>query len=383
MNLTTEQFAAIQAMTGFALHAAHGDEIAIEAPAGAGKTTLICEAVKTLANHGCVPRVITFTRRAAAELRARGCDATTIYALAAEGMNDQDLARVCTEDVRDLVFARWQAKHGYGREVAKRLWEKVGPALLQTEAMLLHLPRDGRCWIVDEAQDCTEAEVKAIADHAGRVIWVGDPWQRIYEWRGAVGIDCPASACLTVNHRSDCSIVERAKEISGRPEVTAGATEPNGKTAWLCRTNIEAARIAKELNIYQVTGHDRHALACLQIEAAACLDCDWAIAYREAPNWESAVRALHWRVPGVDLRSPRLFLVWLRTHDLQDQVSDTAEQVMTIHAAKGLQFEQVNLCHWKHRNDEDKRLEYVAVTRATHRLVEYASTDAALAARGK
>jgi superfamily I DNA/RNA helicase len=55
---------------------------------------------------------------------------------------------------------------------------------------------------------------------------------------------------------------------------------------------------------------------------------------------------------------------------------------MTIHAAKGLQFERVELVGWPTmgKPGEDQRLHYVAVTRATTTLVEHRSLRDALQA---
>lgn len=377
MNHTPEQYSAVEAITSLALFH-HSGELTIEAPAGSGKTAVVVEAACKCAAFEEQPRVLTFTRRAAAELRARGCDATTIYALAAEHMPDQDLARVCTEDVARIVEARWAKACNLTPKTASALWPLEGPALLSTNDMLTRLPKEDRCWIVDEAQDCTRPEIEAIRRSARVVAWVGDPWQRIYEWRGAAGMPTGNVRRLTLNHRSDINIVMRAAGISGRPEVTAGATAPNGKTAWLCRSNNDVRNVAEALGCHQVQAVCRRALATMQIEAAACLGLDWAVAYREAPNWAVACDRMRRRLPGVDLSSPRAFLVWQASHDLQDQVADQEVQAMTIHAAKGLQFEHVNLVHWPHKCDEDARLEYVGVTRATHRLVEYRDLAAAI-----
>ena len=386
MTPTLEQMAAIQAIDSFCAYARAGEHLTVEAPAGTGKTTLIVEVCKRMA---LAPRVITFTRRAAAELRARGVvDATTIYALAAERMRPQDLARVVTEDIETIIYRRWCGVHRADPKTSRALFRAQGPRLLTTTAMLSWLPQEYRPWIVDEAQDCTAAEIEAIERCAQGVVWVGDPWQRIYEWRETKMTGKPSPCAipwagairLEENHRSDVNIVARAAEVSTRPERTVGCAAPNGLTAWLCRSNRDAEAIAKAIGCHLVAGPDREVLAQLQIEAAAELGCDWAQAYRRAPSWEMATQALAWALDGVDTWSPRAFLIWLRTHDLQDAVTDHPVQAMTIHAAKGLQFEEVNLVGWPMKTEEDQRLLYTAVTRPTHRLREYRDLEAALIA---
>jgi superfamily I DNA/RNA helicase len=371
--LSSEQLRAIAAIED-ALDTAN--EVALEAPAGSGKTTVVCALAERLQ-----AQVLTFTRKAAAELRERGCDASTIYRLAAENTDNETLGRTVTEDTERIVMSRWADKQRLTPQAALALWPAHGPALIHCEAWLDNLSIRVPFVIVDEAQDCTAAEVAAIRATGKRIVWVLDPWQRIYEWRGAVGIDCPAVVRLTTNFRSTGQIVDRAAQISGRPEKADPRSEQDGKTAWLCRSNIDARLIAEATGGHLVAGHDRRLLALVAIEAAAELGADWALAYRVQPSWQATKDAYGWRLPGVDMWNPRAFLIWQATHDLQDQLTDAPVQVMTIHAAKGLQFEHVRVVGWPAmaKPGEDQRLLYVAVTRATDDLIEYPSLALAIA----
>jgi len=74
--------------------------------------------------------------------------------------------------------------------------------------------------------------------------------------------------------------------------------------------------------------------------------------------------------------SPQAFLTWLRTRDVQEQLmqqqADGGVNILTVHAAKGLEWEHVIVpgCNQNifpsRRGDpeEERRLFYVAVTRA-------------------
>jgi DNA helicase-2/ATP-dependent DNA helicase PcrA len=87
-------------------------------------------------------------------------------------------------------------------------------------------------------------------------------------------------------------------------------------------------------------------------------------------------------------RTPGNFVAWLSLRDGQDEVkSDAHLQLMTIHAAKGLEFDTVFITglhdrllpHKRNQEgdglEEERRLMFVAMTRARHSLVLVKSTE--------
>jgi len=375
MNYTAEQEIAI---CGCVEALERGDSVSLEAPAGSGKTACVLEIAKRTG-----ARVITFTRKAAQELRDRGADATTIYALCAEHMDHAELLRTVTDDVYGEMFTRWSKVHsiartGKHRARAELLFERQGLGLLRTSEMLSSFPLGDRPLIVDEAQDITEDERQAIetAREDGQgVCYVGDRWQMIYEWRGAVDM-APADFCLTRNFRSCQGVVDAIADISNRAEH-GDNNLANGITAWLCRTNREVRLLSEALGVKGVHGWSREALADCYIAAAAELGVDWARSYHETDDY-SDLYTLH-RLP-FECRTPMGFLRWMRVRDLQDQITTEPVQVMTIHASKGLQFGRVCAVAWPRLLEsnatgvnpdcENQRLWYVACSRAMQALVQ-------------
>lgn len=104
--------------------------------------------------------------------------------------------------------------------------------------------------LLDEAQDTNPAMLAALRKQESQVIYVGDRYQQIYEWRGAVN----AMESVVTEHKCDLtqsfrfgeaiadaasSLLEalgQSQRISGNPKVTSrlGCAHPN---AILCRTN--------------------------------------------------------------------------------------------------------------------------------------------------
>lgn len=96
--------------------------------------------------------------------------------------------------------------------------------------------------------------------------------------------------------------------------------------------------------------------------------------YGEIHKWEAA------QIKTGERRTIDAFLKWIRTKDIQDRLAQEekeAVKLMTIHAAKGLEFPIVfvvglNQGAFPHKRadiEEERRLFYVAVTRAKDRLV--------------
>ena len=104
--------------------------------------------------------------------------------------------------------------------------------------------------LLDEAQDTNPAMLAALRNQDAQVIYVGDRYQQIYEWRGAVNamdtVVTQRKCDLTQSFRFGDEIAEAAsnllgalnesQRIKGNPKVTSrlGCSNPN---AILCRTN--------------------------------------------------------------------------------------------------------------------------------------------------
>jgi hypothetical protein len=104
--------------------------------------------------------------------------------------------------------------------------------------------------MLDEAQDSNPALLGVLADQKSQVIYVGDPYQQIYEWRGAINamnqVHAPNRTSLTQAFRFGPSIANAAfkviaslgasEPIRGNPEIQSEICSVYPQ-AILCRTN--------------------------------------------------------------------------------------------------------------------------------------------------
>jgi UvrD-like helicase family protein len=105
--------------------------------------------------------------------------------------------------------------------------------------------------LLDEAQDTNAVVLGVLADQAAQIVYVGDKYQQIYEWRGAINAMEKIEGCeevsLTQSFRFGIAIAEAAtrvletlgetETVRGNPDVSS-AIAPSGDTrVVLARTN--------------------------------------------------------------------------------------------------------------------------------------------------
>ncbi|WP_234841934.1 UvrD-helicase domain-containing protein [Sinorhizobium meliloti] len=78
--------------------------------------------------------------------------------------------------------------------------------------------------MLDEAQDTNPVVLDILQRQRGQLIYVGDRYQQIYEWRGAVNamesIDTDASTYLTTSFRFGDAIAELATKMLVKRRVS-------------------------------------------------------------------------------------------------------------------------------------------------------------------
>jgi len=267
------------------------DSCLVVAGPGSGKTrTLVAKAQKLWEDNKDLI-CLTFTRAAAQELRDR-----------MPGIKAQTIHSYCHEEVG------WLGNYD--------------------KLLYAYLDRDGKYqyeWVLcDEVQDLTEEELEVVLSIRGdKLFMVGDPYQSIYGWNGALGMKVFDKLKdigrfeLKNNYRSSPIIVEWLNSIYPRGLVSSNIVR-NGVTAILARTNRvvwEVTQILEEANI------------------------------------------------GYTVRVGASELV-----DKKEEFcgSDTLK-VMTCHCSKGLEFDRVILHKWYPEPfwGEEKNIYYVAVARAS------------------
>lgn len=254
--------------------------------------------------------------------------------------------------------------------------------------------------LFDEAQDADPVMLDVVnSQEQSQLIYCGDSYQSIYEWRGAkdalqlVAVD--KLLWLTQSFRFGEPIAAEANtylnrlgspvEIKGFAEIRSELASVARPRAILCRTNFGAfqnlrheqslgrrtallgsvkdglkqfARGSLQLIQGQRSGHPELAVFRSWQEAL-----DWANSQDDDPSDTSMLIRLVERVGAGNI---------LRT--LDDVVTEEAAEVVvsTAHRAKGREWSSVRLAaDFKHPADmdaEDLRLTYVAVTRAQHQL---------------
>ena len=271
------------------------------------------------------------------------------------------------------------------------------------------LPRNPKYLLFDEAQDADPIMLEMARLLGVQVVYVGDPHQRLYAFRGAVdamGAISAPSLPLTRSWRFGETVAEAANRIlrhkiatprfqlrgdpSKRSRVVAGVlAEPH---AVLCRTRAglfaEAAGCSKPLHV--VGGFDEAAeliLAANELWAGrgpvrhASLES--FASWDDLIRYQKAVRDPELRVvvKAVDTYGPDLPAI---VDGIRKRLVTTDEAylcVMTAHASKGLEFPLVRLAEdFKPieptlrmtdptQHDDELNVIYVGATRASQMLV--------------
>lgn len=267
------------------------DSCLVVAGPGSGKTrTLVAKAAK-LWSEGKDVVCLTFTRAAAQELRSR-----------MPGIQAQTIHSYCYGEV------------GWTGNYDKLLYEFTDRKDKYTYEWVL----------VDEAQDLTEEELGVALSLVGdKLFMVGDPYQSIYGWNGALGMEVFERLSsyrtfqLRNNYRSNANIVDLLNQVYRRDLVSTNVVDV-GVDAILCRTNKAVFEACSILGDYDI-GH--------------------------------TVRI------GASERNPTK----------EEFHGSDKLKVMTCHCSKGLEFDNVVLYQWFPEPlwGEELNLYYVSIARAS------------------
>ncbi len=400
------------------------------AGAGTGKTKVLTHRIAYLLSRGVRPEnilALTFTRKAGDEMRQRVADIvgaasehmriSTFHSLGLSILRDQHEfvglprrfgianRKIRLEIARDvlsqlffgeqmptaeqLIAAVSSSKNGCPLENddvadAVRLYDQalhdrgqidfddmVGLALqaLDSSNDIRNMYRERfRYVLVDEFQDTNEMQFRLLRQLLGNeqnLFVVGDDDQSIYGFRGAArklilnfGSEFPKAkmVMLTRNYRCSSEVVRLANAVIAksatryRKSLRAGLGR-NGPVELRCATDshVELGFIAKEVEILRKQGVALNEIGILVRVNAQLKEINSELKRRETPVG----------------------------------IADGGVRVMTLHAAKGLQFsvvflpglEEHLLPHWNAINsgcdaiEEERRLFYVGVTRARQQLI--------------
>lgn len=277
----------------------NGSMFCIAGP-GSGKTRVLTSKARKLFNSGENLLCLTFTRSAAREMQSRipGVPASTIHSFC-------------------CGLVGWKESWGYSGLLWRTLMEKERPRF---------------DWVlIDETQDLNPEEMDvALSIAGGNIFAVGDPYQSIYGFQGALGpqvitllnkLKCKR-VDLRNNYRSCPEVVAKLEKIYKRNLISKEVKE-NGLTAILCRTNDDVFLVSKYLQ---------------------------------------------------SINKPHTLRLSVEYLDNKEKVvlGESNLRVMTIHQAKGLEFDHVFLFNWYPNIDQEEELRvyYVATARASKEFKE-------------
>ena len=271
-----------------------------------------------------------------------------------------------------------------------KLWALAGP-MLNTDYILL-----------DEAQDTNPVVLGVLAGQQAQAVYVGDPHQQIYEWRGAVNAMNRIPGCeetaLTQSFRFGEAIAAEAsrllatlgehRQVRGNPATTSSIAASGTAEAVLARTNATVI-----LEILEATAVGQRPYVCGGTEAIKRLLSDVYELKAGRPalspeffgfqNWAEVVEFANCE-EGQDLRTFVQLVQQQGEGKLWSAVNravaneDHADVVLsTAHKAKGREWNTVRLADdfISTRLGPDPeaaaeaRLFYVAMTRAKKLLI--------------
>jgi len=153
----------------------------------------------------------------------------------------ENFAQTYTPAVQDLwrEMQNPNAEIPLGHDGYLKLWGLAKPSI-QKDFILL-----------DEAQDTSDLVLDVLSRQEAQIVYVGDEYQQIYEFRGAVSamkkVSCPKTVSLTKSFRFGQQVADAATlvlaELGCRRRIIGNSTVlskvgPHQPNAVLCRSNI-------------------------------------------------------------------------------------------------------------------------------------------------
>ena len=333
MNFSDEQLEIINAPSD--------EKTVVMAAAAAGKTATLTERIRTLLRRGIDPRklvAITFTNNAAAEMRDRLGDDFK------EGMF---LGTIHSYANNLLVSKGFDTSEFREDEEFDKLFDLIAenPQVLREVDYLL----------CDESQDLNAEQFEFITTiiQPKAMLIVGDIRQSIYGFKGA-----EPKKLLNLMYSDEFEVRELTRNYR------------NGKA--IIKFSNDIVDRMKEVNVAPVTAMRDVRGVIRKItpwEILSTVKTDknwgnWAILCRTNKKVSDIMTMLKRQgIPNITFRQAQGGL-----NELKEKMQSNAVKVLTIHSAKGLEFEKVIVCDIYSKGEENMRLNYVAVTRARDEL---------------
>lgn len=323
------------------------DKILVVAASGSGKTRVITERVKALIERGENPQkivAITFTNAAAVEMRERlGNIADEVF-----------IGTIHSYANRLLVLDGIDTSSYLNDEKFDRLFDEVRKNL-KTFPEVDHL-------LVDEFQDIDDDQFEFFQLlNPKNYFYIGDDYQNIYSWRGAniehffnlYYDDDTMIYTMSNNYRTPKEIIKFATSFISRVEdkivKRVKCMNENGGL-------IQLKNLDKQFIYDYINGDKKYG--------------EWFILTRTNAQVDQMMNFLNSKkIPCDTFKKSEL-----DNSELKEKLKQNTVKVLTIHSAKGLENENIVVLGIKPFTDEERRVAYVAATRAKKLLIWIHST---------
>lgn len=323
------------------------DKILVVAASGSGKTRVITERVKALIERGENPQkivAITFTNAAAIEMRERlGNIADEVF-----------IGTIHSYANRLLVLDGIDTSSYLNDEKFDRLFDEVRKNL-KTFPEVDHL-------LVDEFQDIDDDQFEFFQLlNPKNYFYIGDDYQNIYSWRGAniehffnlYYDDDTMIYTMSNNYRTPKEIIKFATSFISRVEdkivKRVKCMSENGGL-------IQLKNLDKQFIYDYINGDKKYG--------------EWFILTRTNAQVDLMMNFLNSKkIPCDTFKKSEL-----DNSELKEKLKQNTVKVLTIHSAKGLENENIVVLGIKPFTDEERRVAYVAATRAKKLLIWVHST---------
>lgn len=324
---------------------------------------------------------------------ARGGDSSIAKA---SGFGDGEIIIRGAQELWDLSTSR-RTKVAMSHDAYLKLWSMNDPRI------------DADLILFDEFQDTSPVMMKILENNSeSKQIVVGDPWQSIYQWRGAINamdlVDFPTYT-MTKTFRFGPAIADVANAIlkargskdfvegCGPSDSEVGSIASQDRHAVICRTNaglcVAAARLPSTTSVSVIGGADRMiellrstlALYDGEIEKVRYPSLKQFGSFRDLADFaertqDSECTMVVSLISRYKAEMPSMLEALSRSSVPADEATVT---LTTAHAAKGREFDNVRLANdfkMLLRPDgsaptnvaQELNLLYVAATRAKHKL---------------
>lgn len=204
--------------------------------------------------------------------------------------------------------------------------------------------------LIDEFQDMCDRDMKFVNRiNADNFFAVGDERQAIYGFRGSslnhlytlYSDPTCTKYYLTINYRCAPNIVDLSNDIIGSMHKVSPAAESAKIKNGIINTKTNFTEAVEEMMWNKDYGN-------------------WAIICRTNNELATAVGRLEkLNIPCVSFKKGDLELL-----EMEAILRDDRVKVLTIHTAKGLEFKKVIVVGARSYTEEERRIKYVAITRA-------------------